>query len=401
METLREFYELIGRTTSARRALVRAHLMGEPSEEASTSPARTDDHIQTLRTVLDTLQAKQNADGVCTLLTKPEGDPTAIGVDYETEELRRDLVFFEHGETALLEFLHKRLPDLDEQISRISRYLAPVNRATFVTDRDGTVNNYCGRYRSSVQSAYNAIFLSRFAQRRTRHALVLTSAPLENIGLMDLSVFPPGVFLVAGSKGRELHDLEGRRHASPLEPAKEQRLAELNHRIEQLVRSRKYEDFAVIGSGVQFKLGQTTVARQDMYSSIPSERSELFLHEIRSLVRELDPESDIFRIEDTGYDIEIIVTRSEGDRDFNKGDGVRLAAARTGLNLEGPTIVCGDTGSDVPMVEAAKEAGAELYTVFVTSRHDLKERVLRVDPRAVFVDYPDALVLALKELSEQ
>ena len=48
-----------------------------------------------------------------------------------------------------------------------------------ITDRDGTINNYCGRYKSSVQSAYNSIFLSRFATDCCQNSIILTAAPLQ------------------------------------------------------------------------------------------------------------------------------------------------------------------------------------------------------------------------------
>ena len=74
---------------------------------------------------------------------------------------------------------------------------------------------------------------------------------------------------------------------------------------------------------------------------------------IRSMTAEVDPESKNFRIEDTGLDVEVILTvqGGEGDKDFDKGDGVVYLDSILNFNLANSmNLICGDTGSDVPMV---------------------------------------------------
>jgi hypothetical protein len=391
MQTLAEFYDLMGKTTTLRRMLVEYYFAGSVKLE----------DVAGLRNALEAVERQRSADGRYAFLTKPGGARTEVALDYETEELEKDLFFFEHGEDAFYRYTADRLPQLETQMQAVIDLLRPARGATFITDRDGTVNNYCGRYRSSVQSAYNAILLTRFAGRLPRMPLMLTSAPLADFGLIDLTVMPDPTFLVAGSKGREFRDRRGRHHELPVEPEKQRRLDALNGRLDALLGDPAYEEFALIGSAVQYKLGQTTVARQDMYGSIDAERSEAFLSRIRSLVSELDPEETTFRIEDTGYDVEIILTRAEGDRDFNKGDGVDFIDRKVGLGLDGPTVVCGDTSSDVPMVERVARTSPDTRAVFVTTDEELKRRVEAAAPRTVFVDAPDVLVLALGALGKE
>ncbi|MFP4566725.1 MAG: hypothetical protein ACLFNX_09510, partial [Spirochaetaceae bacterium] len=354
-----------------------------------------------LRNACASLEETKTADGHHEFLVTPGGRKIHITLDYEVDELERDRFFFEHGEDALYRYVADRVPDLPSQLSDVQDLLRPAANARFITDRDGTVNNYCGRYRSSVQSAYNAILLTRFARKRTSTPVMLTSAPLEGFGLVDLTTMPDGAFLLAGSKGREFRDPFGHRRRLPADPEKGSRLEELNSRITALLETPEYEEFGLIGSAVQFKLGETTVARQDMYGSIPTERSQSFLERIRALVAELDPGGEVFRVEDTGYDIEIILTRDEGDRDFNKGDGIDFIDAQIGLGLDGPTVVCGDTSSDVSMVERVAATSADLRSIFVTTDDELKRRVESVAPRCVFVDSPDVLVLALGAQEEE
>lgn len=391
MQTLADFYELMGKTTTLRRMLVDFYFAGSVKLE----------EVAGLRNACEALEETRTADGYHEFLVKPGGRRTQIALDYEIDELEKDLFFFEHGEDALYRYVADRMPDLPSQMSAVQDLLRPAENASFITDRDGTVNNYCGRYRSSVQSAYNAILLARFARARATTPVVLTSAPLEDFGLVDLTTMPDKTFLLAGSKGREFRDPFGHRHDHPVDAEKGRRLEELNSRISGLVEAPEYEEFGLIGSAVQFKLGETTVARQDMYGSVPKERSEDFLERIRNLVAELDPEGETFRVEDTGYDIEIVLTRDEGDRDFNKGDGIDFIDAQVGLGLDGPTVVCGDTSSDVPMVERVADTSRDLRSIFVTTDDELKHRVESAAPQSVFVDSPDVLVLALGALAKE
>lgn len=391
MTTLADFYDLMNGTTTLRRMLVEYYLAGTVKVE----------EVAGLRRALDVLEEQRTADGRFEFRTKPDGRRTRVALDYETQELEKDLFFFEHGEEAFHRYVADRTPGLDTDIRAVTDLLRPTGDATFVSDRDGTVNNYCGRYRSSVQSTYNAVFLTRFLRRRTGRSAILTSAPLEDFGIVDLTVMPTEGMILAGSKGREFTDEAGRRHSLPIEADKQTQLTELNNRLSLLLERPEYEEFGLIGSALQQKFGQTTVARQDIYGSIDPERSEAFLERIRALVAELDPAGETFRIEDTGYDIEIILTRAQGDRDFNKGDGIDFMNREAGLDLDGPVVVCGDTPSDLPMAERAARTSTDLRTVFVTRDDELRRRVEEIAPQSVFVGTPDALVLAVGALGKE
>jgi len=298
-------------------------------------------------------------------------------------------------------------PGFQEELKEARAFCAAMSFPLdcLITDRDGTVNNYCGRYLSSVQSIYNAVFLSRFARAaEVRHAVILTSAPLSDGGLEDLTVSPPGTFVLAGSKGREYLDDRGRRGALAIEADKQRQLERLNRRLNELLQDPAYEIFGLIGSGLQFKFGQTTVARQDIYGSIPTPESERFAGVIRELICDIDPEGLYFRVEDTGKDIEVILTveGESGLKDFDKGDGILFLDSELGLGLDGGgNLICGDTASDIPMVTAAAGKSPDPWTIFVTREENLQEAVRRVSARAHFVSEPDVLVCCLNQLGEE
>ena len=395
INTVRDFYSRMQHSAGVRRRLVGNILKGEAlgSEDVG--------FLESLHGILKTLP-----DAAGFLRLEAEGKSISLKIDYEVEELAKDLLFLEQGEEALLDRLAELHPGFQEELAGALAFCRDMSLplGCLLTDRDGTVNNYCGRYLSSIQSAYNAVFLSRFAEAAVRKAVILTSAPLSGGGLEDLTVSPPGAFVLAGSKGREYLDMSGRRGALAIDADKQGRLERLNRRLEALLEEPAYQVFPLIGSGLQFKFGQTTVARQDIYGSIPEGESERFAGVIRELIGELDPEGLYFRIEDTGKDIEIILTveGAAGLKVFDKGDGILFLDSELALGLEGrESLICGDTASDVPMVKAGSEKTPDPWTIFVTRDENLREEVRRTSARVHFVGEPDVLVCCLNQLGKE
>jgi hypothetical protein len=230
---------------------------------------------------------------------------------------------------------------------------------------------------------------------------------LENGGLVDITTIPTGIVINAGSKGREYRDLEFRRKTLAIDQKQQDKLDELNTRLLQILKQPQFEKFGLIGSAFQQKFGQTTMARQDVTKSVREDESANFLKVLEDLVAELDPDSRFFRIEDTGLDVEIILTvpsdgSGEGLTDFSKGNGVGFLDGSLGLELAtGPNLVCGDTGSDVPMLEECLRHSADTWSIFVTTRDELRERVSALTENCMFVDEPDTLVAIFNSLATE
>jgi len=321
-----------------------------------------------------------------------------VDLSYEIRELKKDTYYLEHGEDYFFDYIGKLYNNFDQHVIRGLEFLDGLRFNCFITDRDGTTNNYCGHYRSSIQPVYNAVFLSRFASLCTENPIFITSAPLKNFGIIDVSVNPESVFIYAGSKGREFLDLELREHRAFIDPRKRSKLEELGRRVGMLEQNPDFEKFFYVGSGLQLKFGQLTIARQDVAKSIPGEDSLALLESVSGIVRELDPDGSTFRVHDTGKDVEVVVTvdGEDGLKDFDKGDGLKFIDSRLGLELKrGPHLVCGDTVSDIPMLKAVMDYTDDVYAIFVTRDPELVRKVLGICPDTLIVPSPDILLTIL------
>ncbi|MFP4407828.1 MAG: hypothetical protein ACLFPW_04840 [Spirochaetaceae bacterium] len=386
MKRLAQFYDLMAESATLRRDLVDYYLInvGQIGRTAG------------LKKILEQLE-KSPADEKGRLrLTDEEGREILVQPDYEMAELEKDLYFFQEGEEAFASYLAQLHPRFGEEVTELLDFLGTATFDRFFTDRDGTVNNYCGRYRSSIQSAYNAVFLSRFGRSVRQKPVILTSAPLQNMGLIEMTVIPEDIYLLAGSKGREYRSIHGERRSLPMSAGDTRLMSKLNAELQSLLEKPENRVFTQIGSSFQRKLGETTVARQDMYGSVPAEKSEAFKREVQSLLGRLNQGEERFHLEDTGKDLEIILAPGEGEPHFDKGDGVAFILQETGGEVTGRNLlICGDTASDLPMVQKAAELGAKVTAIFVTTDEGVRRAVKEAAERSFFVSTPDVLVAGL------
>lgn len=393
IDTLKSFYNLMAQTRK-----VRCDIVNQLLSFNSVSKGQYDALQSALRSLEMCLKEEHK-----TTLKIDGSEDIDVDLTYEITELKKDIYYLENGEDKFISYLESMHPNFSSHVQNGVALLKGKYFNCFITDRDGTTNNYCGRYRSSIQSIYNAVFLTRFAKNATSNPIIITSAPLKDIGIVNVSTIPDKVIIYAASKGREFIDLSGTRKSYPVDNQKQQLIGRLNRELSQLIKEPAYEKFSMIGSGLQLKFGQTTIARQDINDSILEAKSKAFLALVENIVKKLDPAGENFRIEDTGLDIEIILTISDekvGLKDFDKADAVKYLDKELNLGLgKGPHLICGDTGSDVPMLEAVMESTDDTWSVFVTQNPELADRVRAVCPNALTVPEPDILISILNQLA--
>jgi hypothetical protein len=397
IRTLKELYQLKAETRELRAPVVNNIIKQRVVGQAC---------VESLKNALYSLETIYIDDDTGHRLLRLDGlKQIQVDLTYEIRELQKDIYYLEHGEDKFIDYLAKFIPDFRTYVNEGVTLLKGKHFDAFITDRDGTTNNYCGRYRSSVQPIYNSVFLTRFAKNRCNYPIIITSAPLKDFGILNVSINPSNTFIYAGSKGREFINLDGEFNSFPIEEKKQQLIHLLNERMVVLLQEQDYEKFNFIGSALQIKFGQTTVARQDISHSIKDDESAAFLEKVKSLVREIDPNGRNFRIEDTGLDIEIILTIDvDSDespiKDFDKGDGLAFICSKLGMGTsQGSTLVCGDTPSDIPMLKQAIEMFDDVWAIFVTRDEELKKQIQKICPNSYTVPYPDILLTILGLLS--
>jgi hypothetical protein len=397
IRTLKELYQLKAETRELRAPVVNNIIKQRVVGQAC---------VESLKNALYSLETIYIDDDTGHRLLRLDGlKQIQVDLTYEIRELQKDIYYLEHGEDRFIDYLAKFIPDFRTYVNEGVALLKDKHFDAFITDRDGTTNNYCGRYRSSVQPIYNSVFLTRFAKNRCNYPIIITSAPLKDFGILNVSINPSNTFIYAGSKGREFIDLDGEFNSFPIEEKKQQLINILNERMVVLLQEQDYEKFNFIGSALQIKFGQTTVARQDISHSIKDDESAAFLEKVKGLVREIDPSGRNFRIEDTGLDIEIILTIDvpSGEspiKDFDKGDGLDFICSKLGMSeSKGSTLVCGDTPSDIPMLKKAMEMFEDVWAVFVTKDEKLTAQIKEICPNSYTVPYPDILLTILGLLS--
>lgn len=395
LSNLKQFYDLMFYTKKIRKLTVSAYF---EKQKFIYKP------VSELKRCLEALELIPKK-GDKYVLKADEESEIKLDISYEIGELKKDIYYLEQSEVDFIAYLENTHKNFNSQVKDGLNFLKGVSVKNFVTDRDGTINNYCGRYNSSIQSIYNAVFLARFAKSIPYISVILTSAPLKDTGLLDISVIPDGVFIYAGSKGREYCDKQGKYHSYPIKKDKARKLNELNEKLKGFLGKKEYHKFSLIGSGLQFKYGQTTIARQDIYKSITEKQSQDFLNTVQNLINDIDKDKKYFRIEDTGKDIEIILTVGDEAnntelKDYDKGNGVDFL--NKGLQMDmgnSINLICGDTESDVPMVSYSMSKSKNTFAIFVTEDEELKNKVRDICPQSLFVTEPDVLITILNNLS--
>ena len=388
-----------------RRRLCEGMLAGMSDNDAR-------DRLSGIRRTLRSLCAPD-----ASLLLETPGGPINTHARYELIELRRDILFARSGFEALTlpafyapavsdasadgvsdELIH-RSSRMTEQATGLAERLAGIHFDAFISDRDGTVNGYCARYATSVQPAWVAIALSRFIHMCCDRAVLLTAGPMSGPGIADLSTMRSDAAVLAASKGREYRLESGATGAEVLPKRGMRALDHVAETVSRLHEHERYRLLPYIGSGLQRKHGMLAVAYQDAAGSVPADLAESFRRDVLDAVAQANSDAgrQVLGTEDTGREIEVSLREGvAGDHGFDKGDGVAYLCGELGLKLEGRTVlVCGDTESDIPMLERVAAGGAHVYAVFAGVSADVRERVERLASEAVFVDSFEPLVAGL------
>lgn len=353
--------------------------------------------LATLAQALADLEEAGGRDGRAPL-ELAEDQCVTLDLTEEREQLENDVVYLDQGREALTKHLGRRHHGFREAVKRGLRLVAGLDCAVLLFDDGGAWRAAGQRFVTAVQPTWNAVSLARFALARTGQAVAWSAAPLAGPGLLDLITMPPAGFACAASLGRQHRRADGSQGQVPLSPEKAALLASINVRLATLLADPNWRAFAFVGSGLQFRRGETIVARQDAKESVSPETSLTLLEHIHDVVDAVDPERTHFRVEDDGLDVAIAPTADREDvwREFSPAEGLRAVDAALGLHLgQGTQLVCCGGPDGLALLEAFVSLAGDVRCLFVTEREDLARRAGAICPQTVVVSHPDMVAAIL------
>ncbi|WP_428561834.1 MAG: hypothetical protein ACP59X_19845 [Solidesulfovibrio sp. DCME] len=379
---LEDFSALVRETAVLRRQAAGAILAGRP-----VPPGLAAD----LGRVRDALDAAIERDERLVLELGDE-QLLHLEMDEERAQLENDIVYLEEGREALLKHLAKRHHGFRDAVRRALRELAPPSVNLLVCQAGALFRAPGQRRLTAVQPAWNAVALGRFAAARAKRPVLWSAGPLSGPGLADLCAVPPQEFTLAASMGRQIVDTTGRESAWPLPLAQASLLESINARLAMLLAEPDWRGFAYVGSGLQFRRGETVIARQDGRDSLDEDASLALLEHVHDIVDAVDPERDHFRVEDDGRDVTVSPTAPGGETSwaFSPDEGLRALADSLACDLgQGPHLACCGGPAGLELLEALVAHTRDVRCLFVTDREELGRKARELCPTTTVVAHPD------------
>ncbi|VDL81946.1 unnamed protein product, partial [Nippostrongylus brasiliensis] len=216
---------------------------------------------------------------------------------------------------------------------------------------------------------------------------------------------PPGYYYYGASAGREWFIDPSNKFKDTSIPEKHlQLLDDVFQKIQQLLERQEFRVFTWVGSGLQKHYGHVTIAHQDIYGSVSNQLSDDLFDEINHIVSMVDPDGFVLDVKTSKLDTKIVLKGKEAGQTFDKGHGIRMLCEKMKCDLkEGNILVCGDSGTDLPMLEECLKRNPDgVYTIWVTMDEELKKRVRDLcgsykNTNIAFVSCPEVLLGAMAQ----
>ncbi|MFH4974615.1 hypothetical protein AB6A40_001324 [Gnathostoma spinigerum] len=414
VKTLDDFYNLMMRSRNVRRQIVDRVLKGI---------AIRSHFAISLKNAMDSLALSCRPKTTVIHLDVPMTLPNEscsyharFDVKNELDEFEKDLSFLNFIQSDdvynveqfvdTLQVYHPVSPESfkEEVVPAIDLLYDADHFQYFFTDRDGTLKSYSCSYPASIQPAYAAVIQAQFARRCAQTCAIVTTSPLMNIGILDVSTMPEGYYYYGASAGREWFiDPSNKFKDTSITDEQLNLIDKIFDGISQLLETSEFKHFSWVGSGLQKHLGHITVAHQDVFKSISPEQSSKLHEKVEEIVKKIDPELKNFQISESDTDLKVFLKASRGVV-FTKGHGIAMLTDHIHCKLaDGNILVCGDSETDLPMLEVCLGRNPmHVYTIWVTTNEALKEKVRNLckqygNRNIAFVSCPEVLLGAMAQ----
>ncbi|TMS33386.1 hypothetical protein L596_001134 [Steinernema carpocapsae] len=412
VKTLDDFYGLMMRTRDVRRQIVERVLKGIPiqSHFAVSLTNAKDSLALSCSGISKQLVLRTSAE-------ENSAEVARFDIKNELEEFEKDLTFIKFIQSDdvynveqfvdTLQVYHPVSVDCfrAEVIAVVDLLYDADHFQYFFTDRDGTLKSYSCSYPASIQPAYSGVIQAQFARRCAQTCAIVTTAPLMNVGVLDVCTIPEGYYYYGASVGREWFiDPSNKFKDTSIPESHIQLLDKVLLAINLLLEDPEYKHFAWIGSGLQKHYGHLTIAHQDVYKSVSPESANQLSKRIREIVDQLDPTGHVLTMTNSETDLKILLKAKLSGEVFNKGHGLKLLAQNMHCDLsKGNILLSGDSETDLPMLEfCLKENSQNVYTVWVTVNEVLQKKVSDLcnsynNHKYAFVSCPEVLLGAMAQ----
>ncbi|CAK5081705.1 unnamed protein product [Meloidogyne enterolobii] len=409
--TLDDFFNIMLRTRDVRKAIVERVLKGIPIRQHFAISLQNAKESLELACKPDSFKIELQSGVDATVSNK--NNTVEFYIKNEIEELEKDLKFLEFIQSedvfnieqfiSSLQIYH---PDSEERFRNevaavVDMFFDADHFNYFFTDRDGTLKSYSCAYPASIQPAYSGVIQAQFARRCAQTCAIVTTAPLMQVGILDVNTIPEGYYYIGASVGREWYvDPDNKFKDQSIPEHDLQQLNLVFDSIAYLLEDSEFKIFNLIGSGLQKHFGHVTIAHQDSSNTIPTELKKKIDDKIHAIVEDIDPNNQLFEIIIDDRDIKIFV-KTEFGGIFDKGNGIELLINHLKCDLtEGTILVCGDSITDIPMLEYCLIKNPKnVYTVWVVNGQNIQLRNQVHDlckkygnEHLVFVSCPEVLL---------
>ncbi|MBU1247049.1 MAG: hypothetical protein KKB70_00010 [Proteobacteria bacterium] len=186
--SLGELHALLAETRALRADIV-AKMAG--GDEASASDADSLENVQ------KSLEEIATHDGR-PVLDIALGGSLGIDLDHEIGELKKDIFFLRYDEDPFLVLLATQNQGFYAEVNTVEHALDGKQFNVWLTSLDGTVVPPCLHSNVSGQSAYSALWMTRFARALTQTSVVITPPPgheVDALGSQDFELEDDFAFL--------------------------------------------------------------------------------------------------------------------------------------------------------------------------------------------------------------
>ncbi len=387
MNGCRLFFDLLTKLVNYRRLLFDELI----EEKGIVSQAFFSEIFFTLRAQLSTYFKGDR----CCIAIPEVGSVYSFKEPYLLGSIEQDMAFLKDETDILNQSLFTGFVNFQQQVDRAMEMVGKAPPDLLISDRDGTLISEKGKFYNSIQSVSDTLILHNLFLKIP--GIIISASPLFGHGIADLMFMTKGKTWLAGSNGLECRDNQnGSIQQFRINAQSQLVLDKIYKDITTLMEDEpSFKIFRITGLGLQKRAGQLVIALQDKANPLSGEFSKHYFESVCKIIDSCGIKNNpllTIRISDT----EITITDKKYLASQHKA-GLSDILDTYQISLENKSVfVCGNSVSDLHMIDIAKSRNSYVTSLFVTKDPLLQKQVLSRSDQASFVSDPIVLLYILK-----